>query len=99
MPTGFVALLDDISVIAKVAAASIDDIGAAASKAGVKAAGVVVYTIGFSTPNDPIDNEGLQLLSKCASGANRFYVAKDSSSLSNAFADIGTSLSRLRLVR
>ncbi len=64
-----------------------------------KAAGVVVYTIGFSTPNDPIDNEGLQLLSKCASGANRFYVAKDSSSLSNAFADIGTSLSRLRLVR
>lgn len=42
MPTGLVALLDDISVIAKVAAASIDDVGAAAAKAGSKAAGVVI---------------------------------------------------------
>ena len=42
MPTGLVALLDDISVIAKVAAASIDDVGAAAAKAGTKAAGVVI---------------------------------------------------------
>ncbi|MEY4268794.1 MAG: hypothetical protein RLZZ58_10 [Pseudomonadota bacterium] len=42
MPSGLFALLDDIATIAKVAAASIDDIGAAASKAGVKAAGVVV---------------------------------------------------------
>ena len=39
MPSGLFALLDDIATIAKVAAASIDDIGAAASKAGVKAAG------------------------------------------------------------
>lgn len=42
MPSGLVALLDDISVIAKVAAASIDDVGAAAAKAGTKAAGVVI---------------------------------------------------------
>ena len=42
MPTGLVALLDDISVIARAAAASIDDVGAAAAKAGAKAAGVVV---------------------------------------------------------
>ncbi len=42
MPTGLVALLDDISVIAKVAAASIDDVGLAATKAGTKAAGVVI---------------------------------------------------------
>lgn len=42
MPTGLVALLDDISVIAKVAAASIDDVGAAATRAGTKAAGVVI---------------------------------------------------------
>ncbi|MCE2841959.1 MAG: DUF808 domain-containing protein, partial [Novosphingobium sp.] len=41
MPTGLVALLDDISVIAKAAAASIDDVGVAAAKAGSKAAGVV----------------------------------------------------------
>lgn len=42
MPSGLFALLDDVATIAKVAAASVDDIGAAASRAGVKAAGVVV---------------------------------------------------------
>lgn len=42
MPTGLVALLDDISVIAKMAAATIDDVGVAAAKAGSKAAGVVI---------------------------------------------------------
>ena len=42
MPTGLVALLDDISMIAKLAAASVDDVGAAAAKAGTKAAGVVI---------------------------------------------------------
>lgn len=42
MPTGLVALLDDISVIAKMAAATIDDVGLAAAKAGSKAAGVVI---------------------------------------------------------
>lgn len=42
MPSGLVALLDDISVIAKAAAASVDDIGLAATKAGTKAAGVVI---------------------------------------------------------
>lgn len=42
MPGGLVALLDDISVIARVAAASVDDVGIAAGKAGSKAAGVVI---------------------------------------------------------
>lgn len=42
MSGGLVALLDDISLIARSAAASVDDIGAAAGKVGVKAAGVVV---------------------------------------------------------
>ena len=42
MPSGLVALLDDISLIAKAASASIDDIGVAASRAGVKTAGVVI---------------------------------------------------------
>jgi uncharacterized protein len=42
MPSGLFALLDDIATITKLAAASIDDIGAAAAKAGTKAAGVVV---------------------------------------------------------
>lgn len=42
MSGGLVGLLDDIAALAKLAAASIDDIGAAAGKASVKAAGVVV---------------------------------------------------------
>jgi uncharacterized protein len=42
MSGGLVGLLDDIAALAKLAAASIDDIGAAAGRASVKAAGVVV---------------------------------------------------------
>ena len=56
MPSGLAALLDDIATITKMAAASVDDIGAAAAKAGTKAAGVVVddaavtprYVTGFT---------------------------------------------------
>ena len=42
MAGGLVALLDDIAALAKLAAASIDDVGAAAARASVKATGVVV---------------------------------------------------------
>lgn len=42
MPSGLVALLDDVSIIARSAAASVDDITLAASKAGSKTAGVVI---------------------------------------------------------
>jgi uncharacterized protein len=42
MMSGLLALLDDVAAIAKVAAASVDDIAAAAAKAGAKAAGVVI---------------------------------------------------------
>lgn len=56
MPSGLVALLDDISVIARAAAASLDDVGAGVAKAGSKAAGVVIddaavtpsYVTGFT---------------------------------------------------
>lgn len=56
MASGLAALLDDIATIAKVAAASIDDVGAAAGRAGAKAAGVVIddtavtprYVTGFT---------------------------------------------------
>jgi uncharacterized protein len=56
MPGGLAALLDDVAAIAKLTAASIDDIGAAAGRAGMKAAGVVVddtavtprYVTGFT---------------------------------------------------
>ncbi len=60
MPGGLAALLDDIATIAKVAAASLDDVGAAAGKAAVKSAGVVVddtavtprYVTGFTADRE-----------------------------------------------
>ena len=42
MAGGLVGLLDDVAALAKLAAASIDDVGAAAGRASMKAAGVVV---------------------------------------------------------
>ncbi len=56
MPSGLAALLDDIATITKVAAASLDDVAAAAGKASTKAAGVVIddtavtpqYVTGFT---------------------------------------------------
>jgi predicted DNA repair protein MutK len=42
MSAGLFGLLDDVAAIAKLAAASVDDVGAAAGRATVKAAGVVV---------------------------------------------------------
>jgi predicted DNA repair protein MutK len=51
------ALLDDVAVIARAAAASIDDVSVAASKAGTKAAGVVIddaaVTPGYVTGLSP----------------------------------------------
>jgi predicted DNA repair protein MutK len=42
MATGLIALLDDIAALAKVAAASLDDAAAQATKAGAKATGIVI---------------------------------------------------------
>lgn len=42
MPSGLAALLDDVAGIAKLAAASVDDVGVAAGRAGTKAAGLVI---------------------------------------------------------
>ncbi len=42
MPSGLIALLDDVAMIAKLASASLDDIAGATAKAGAKAAGVVI---------------------------------------------------------
>ncbi|MFC7332381.1 DUF808 domain-containing protein [Rhodocista pekingensis] len=60
MSTGLIALLDDVVGLAKVAAASIDDAAGQASRAGAKAAGVVVddaavtprYVTGFSAERE-----------------------------------------------
>jgi predicted DNA repair protein MutK len=90
MATGLVALLDDVAGIAKIAAASLDDVGAAAGKAGVKAAGVVVddtavtpgYAMGF-TP----DRE-LPIVAKIATGSlfNKFVILLPGALLLSAFA-------------
>lgn len=50
MAGGLVGLLDDVAALAKLAAASVDDVGAAAAKASMKAAGVVVDDTAV-TPN------------------------------------------------
>ena len=73
MPSGLAALLDDVAAIAKMAAASVDDVTAAAGRASAKAAGVVVddaavtpgYAMGF-TP----DRE-LPIIRKIAVGSLR----------------------------
>src|SRR3546814_5264943 len=70
MPSGLAALLDDVAAIAKLSAASIDDIGAAASRAGMKAAGVVVddtavtprYVTGFTPDRSEEHTSELQSL-------------------------------------
>jgi hypothetical protein len=90
MPSGLVALLDDVASITKLAAASLDDIGAAAGKAGTKAAGVVVddaavtprYVTGF-TP----DRE-LPIIWKIAKGSlkNKLVFLLPAAMLLSAFA-------------
>ena len=70
---GLIALLDDVAAIAKVAAASLDDVVAQATKAGVKAAGVVIddtavtprYVVGFAA------NRELPIVAKIAWGSLR----------------------------
>src|SRR5688500_7922464 len=73
MPGGLVALLDDVATLAKLAAASVDDIGAAAGRAGTKAAGVVIddtavtpnYVVGLSPERE------LPIIWKIAKGSLR----------------------------
>jgi uncharacterized protein len=71
MSSGLFALLDDIATIAKVAAASLDDVAAAATKAGAKAAGVVIddtaVTPQFVTGFSP-DRE-LPIIARIAKGS------------------------------
>ncbi len=60
MSTGLIALLDDVAGLARVAAASLDDVVGQAAKAGSKAAGVVIddgavtpqYVVGFAAERE-----------------------------------------------
>ncbi|MBM3608300.1 MAG: DUF808 domain-containing protein, partial [Alphaproteobacteria bacterium] len=60
MSVGLIALLDDVALLARAAAASLDDVAAQTMKAGAKAAGVVindaavtpVYVTGFAASRE-----------------------------------------------
>lgn len=71
MPGGLVALFDDIAVIARATAASIDDVAVAAGRASTKAAGVVIddaaVTPGYVTGLDPARE--LPIVAKIAAGS------------------------------
>src|SRR5688572_6130756 len=90
MASGLAALLDDVAAIAKLAAASLDDMTAAAGKAGSKAVGVVVddaavtpgYAMGFTPERE------LPIVWKIALGSlrNKFFFLLPGALLLSAFA-------------
>jgi predicted DNA repair protein MutK len=90
MSTGLLALLDDIAGIAKVAAASVDDVASLSAKAGAKAAGVVIddaavtprYVVGFDASRE------LPIIGRIALGSlrNKFLILLPAALLLSAFA-------------
>ena len=90
MASGLAALLDDVAAIAKLAAASLDDVTAAAGKASSKAVGVVVddaavtpgYAMGFTPERE------LPIVYKIALGSlrNKFLFLLPGALLLSAFA-------------
>ncbi len=88
--SGLLALLDDVASIAKVAAASIDDITGQAAKAGAKAAGAVIddaavtpkYVQGFAPARE------LPIVGKIALGSirNKLLILLPAALLLSAFA-------------
>lgn len=92
MSSGLLALLDDVATIAKLAAASVDDVGLAAGKAGAKAAGVVIddtavtprYVVGLSPERE------LPIIGKIAWGSikNKLLILLPAALLLTAFAPV-----------
>jgi predicted DNA repair protein MutK len=90
MPSGLIALLDDVATIAKLAAASLDDVAGAAGKASTKAAGVVIddtavtprYVVGLAPERE------LPIIGKIALGSlkNKLLILLPVSLLLTAFA-------------
>lgn len=88
--SGLLALLDDVAAIAKVAAASVDDVVAQAAKAGAKAAGAVIddaavtpkYLQGFAPARE------LPIVWKIARGSilNKLLILLPAALLLSAFA-------------
>ena len=90
MPSGLIALLDDVATIAKLAAASLDDVAGAAGKASTKAAGVVIddtavtprYVVGLAPQRE------LPIIGKIAWGSlkNKVLLLLPAALLLTAFA-------------
>lgn len=90
MSSGLIALLDDVATIARLAAASLDDVAAAAGKATVKASGVVIddtavtprYVIGLAPERE------LPIIGKIALGSirNKLLLLLPAGLLLTAFA-------------
>jgi len=88
--SGLLALLDDVAGIAKIAAASVDDVATQAAKAGTKVAGVVIddtavtpkYLIGFKASRE------LPIIWKITKGSlfNKMVILLPVLLLLNAFA-------------
>ena len=88
MSTGLLALLKDVSLIAKTAAASLDDITTASLKATSKSVGLVIddaavtpkYVVGFSAERE------IPIIQAIALGSlkNKFYfICKKKKTISN----------------
>ena len=90
MPSGLIALLDDVATIAKLAATSLDDVAGAAGKASTKAAGVVIddtavtprYVVGLAPERE------LPIIGKIAAGSlkNKLLFLLPAALLLTAFA-------------
>jgi uncharacterized protein len=90
LASGLFALLDDVAAIAKVAAASLDDIAAQSVKAGTKAAGIVIddtavtprYVVGFASERE------LPIIGKIAWGSlkNKLLVLLPGALILSSFA-------------
>ena len=90
MPSGLLALFDDVATIAKLAASSLDDVAGAAGKAGTKAAGVVIddtavtprYVVGLAPERE------LPIIGKIAWGSikNKILFLLPAALLLTAFA-------------
>ena len=90
MPSGLIALLDDVATIAKLAASSLDDVAGAAGKASTKAAGVVIddtavtprYVVGLAPERE------LPIIGKIAFGSirNKLLILLPAALLLTAFA-------------
>jgi predicted DNA repair protein MutK len=92
MPSGLIALLDDVATIAKLAASTVDDVAGAAGKATSKAAGVVIddtavtprYVVGLAPERE------LPIIGKIAVGSvrNKLLILLPAAMLLTAFAPV-----------